>query len=116
MAQRLLLLSCGEQLHKCHLNINEPKKVSIGKGLSNTITFSNLNYSLSVVWNGESCIIGEKQLQVNERLTLQHQDFTMKLFLMEENQQLTFDTTQRYSITFGSNEYDKRCLCEKSRC
>ncbi|MEW8987648.1 MAG: FtsK/SpoIIIE N-terminal domain-containing protein [Bacillus sp. (in: firmicutes)] len=106
MAQRLLLLSCGEQLHKCHLKDNEPRKLSIGNDLSNTITFSDLKYSLSIIWNGESCMIGENQLQLNKQLTLKHHDFTMRLFLMEETQANVYDMTQCFSVTVGSNEYD----------
>ncbi|WP_147536200.1 type VII secretion protein EssC [Bacillus marasmi] len=106
MAQRLLLLSCGEQLHKCHLKVNEPRKLSIGNDLSNTITFSDLKYSLSIIWNGVSCMIGENQLQLNKQLTLKHHDFTMRLFLMEETQANVYDMTQCFSVTVGSNEYD----------
>lgn len=110
MAQRLLLLSCGEQLHKCHLKVNEPKKLTIGNDLSSTITFSNFDYSLSIGWNGESCLVGENQLHVNERLKLKHHDFTMQLFLIESKQPCVYDTTQRYNLTFGSNEYDDICV------
>ncbi|NMD71576.1 type VII secretion protein EssC [Bacillus sp. DNRA2] len=110
MAQRLLLLSCGEQLHKCHLKVNEPKKLTIGNDLSSTITFSNFDYSLSIGWNGESCLVGENQLNVNERLKLKHHDFTMQLFLIESKQPYVYDTTQRYNLTFGSNEFDDVCV------
>ncbi|PFP16134.1 hypothetical protein COJ96_26910 [Bacillus sp. AFS073361] len=69
MTQRLLLLSYKDHLHKCHLTINEPKTITVGNDLSNTMTFIDLHPGLSIMWDGAACTIGEQQLRVNECLT-----------------------------------------------
>lgn len=106
MAQRLLLLSYKDQLHKCHLNVREPKSIFVGEDGSNTITFIDLHQSLSIEWDGEQCKIGDKLLRVNERLTWNHDVNPVHLALIEESDWCVYDTTQHFSITFGSNEYD----------
>jgi len=105
MAQRLLLLSYKNQLHKCHLN-NEPKRLTIGSEWSNTITFIELNPSLEIYWDGAGCKIGEKLLCVNESLTLKHHDDFIHLYLKETNEWCIYDTTQHFNITIGANDYD----------
>ncbi len=106
MAQRLLLLDDGEQLHKCHLRTNKPKTITIGEDWSNTITFQQLQPPVSVEWNGECCKIGETHLLEGEQYTLEHGDSHLHFFLTGESSVLTFDTMQHKSITFGSNDYD----------
>ncbi|WP_066074081.1 type VII secretion protein EssC [Neobacillus soli] len=106
MAQRLLLLNDGEQLHKCHFKQNKSRKITIGNDWSNTMTFKKLDRSLSVEWNGEWCKIGDHSLRKNDQLTLMHEDSPLNFFLTETVEWHAYDTTQHRSITFGSNEYD----------
>ncbi len=106
MAQRLLLLSFKDQLHKCHLMINEPKSLTVGNDWSNTITFKDLHTSLMIDWDGVSCIIDEQQLQLNECLTLKQQNDPIRFYLVEENEWCRYDTAQHYSVTFGANDFD----------
>ncbi|MBT2730749.1 type VII secretion protein EssC [Bacillus sp. ISL-75] len=106
MAQRLLLLSYKDHLHKCHLTINEPKTIIVGNDRSNTITFLDLNPGLSIMWDGAACTIGNLQLQVNECLTLNTHDEPIQVYIKEEAERCVYDTTENYSITFGANDYD----------
>ncbi|MBV7509286.1 type VII secretion protein EssC [Bacillus sp. sid0103] len=106
MAQRLLLLSYKDHLHKCHLTINEPKTITVGNDRSNTITFIDLHPALSIMWDGAVCTIGKQQLQLNECLTLNTHDEPIQIYFKEETERCVYDTTENYSITFGANDYD----------
>ena len=72
MAKRLLLLSDENQLHKCHLNENEPKNIQVGNEWSQNITFLNLENPIFIEWNGEYCQMGDQSLSMNEHLTFNH--------------------------------------------
>ncbi|WP_144555513.1 type VII secretion protein EssC [Bacillus sp. X1(2014)] len=106
MAQRLLLLSFKDHLHKCHLTINEPKTITVGNDQSNTITFIDFHPELSIMWDGTACTIGSQQLRINECLTLNTHDNAIQIYIMEETEWCVYDTTQNFSITFGANDYD----------
>lgn len=106
MAQRLLLLSYKNQLHKCHLIQHEPKRVTVGREWTNTITFTELDSSFEILWDGAGCKIGEKLLCLNESLTVTQHDDLIHLYLKEETDWCVYDTTKQYSITIGANDYD----------
>ncbi|MEH7180129.1 type VII secretion protein EssC [Neobacillus vireti] len=106
MAQRLLLLSYKNQLHKCHLNRNNPKILTVGSDRSNTITCTEMHTSFEIHWDGVGCKIGEKLLCLNESLTIKHHDDLIQLYLKEETEWQVYDTAKHYSITIGANDYD----------
>ena len=106
MAKRLLLLSDENQLHKCHLNENEPKNIQVGNEWSQNITFLNLDNPIFIEWNGEYCQMGDQSLRMNEHLTFNHGGQSIHLFLTEEKEWQRYDTAGQYSMTFGSKEYD----------
>ncbi|MGE6260579.1 type VII secretion protein EssC [Heyndrickxia sporothermodurans] len=106
MAQRLLLLNDGDQLHKCHLRLNKPKTITVGSDWESTITLHSLEQSLLIEWDGKTCVIGDHRLHVNERLSLKHNNKQMHLYLADPNEWLAYDTSQKKSITFGTNVYD----------
>lgn len=104
--QCLLLVSCGDQLHKCHLQIHEPQKLTLGNDLSDTITFTNLQQPFFIEWDGECCKIGDRQLRVNEQMTVSRIGDVIHFFLTEERKGEVYDATPHYSIAFGPNDYD----------
>ncbi|WP_026677556.1 type VII secretion protein EssC [Fictibacillus gelatini] len=106
MAQRLLLISDGIQLHKCHLNINEQQKITIGNDWSHTLTFPKLDQPLDIEWDGEMCKIGNHSLLLNKSLTVHHSNCVLKFHLMEFDKWLVYDTSPHHRISFGTNEYD----------
>lgn len=106
MVQRLLLLKFKEQLHKCHLNANEPKRITVGNDWSDTITFSDLHPSMVMDWDGEGCKIAGQQLRDNESLEMKHRDGLITIYLREDTEWSSYDTTHRHSITAGANDYD----------
>ncbi|MBL5768608.1 type VII secretion protein EssC [Heyndrickxia sporothermodurans] len=106
MAQRLLLLNDGNQLHKCHLKKNKPQKITIGSDWSNTITFEGWRQPLTMEWDGEVCQIGEQQLRINEQLVWKNEAHQMRFFLTDATEWDKYDTTRCESITLGANEYD----------
>lgn len=106
MAQRLLLLSYKNLLHKCHLNINEPKIITVGREWSNTVTFQDVNIPFEIHWNGQMCKIGNQSLSVQECLKIKIKDEIITIYLVEQEEWQLFDTTECHSITFGSNQYD----------
>ncbi|MGJ7913489.1 type VII secretion protein EssC [Neobacillus sp. LXY-1] len=106
MAQRLLLLTFRNQLHKCHLTKNEPKRLTVGSDWSNTITFSNLTQSFEIEWDGEGCQVRDKLLRVNERLEVNLDDVSIHTYLIDANQWSVYDTMKHSSVTLGMNDYD----------
>jgi len=114
MAQRLLLISYRDQLHKCHLNTNEPKSITVGHDWADTITFSDLHPAIALDWDGEVCKLAEEQLRVNESLEIKHRDDLITVYLKEEKEWSVYDISQRHSITVGANEYDDIALVNTS--
>ncbi|WP_066057194.1 type VII secretion protein EssC [Robertmurraya korlensis] len=106
MAQRLLLLSYKNVMHKCHLNINEPKIITVGKEWSKTITFRDLSTPFEIQWDGQECRISEQLLSVHESLEINLKDEKVTIYLIEQQEWQLYDTTECRSITIGSNEYD----------
>lgn len=106
MAQLLLLLSYGGQLHKCHLNKNEPEHITVGAASSNTISFEEFDVPILIEWNGKSCEVGGQILHENGFLALNHQSERLELYLMNLDERRKYDTSNLSRITFGSNEFD----------
>ncbi|NRD77648.1 type VII secretion protein EssC [Bacillus sp. BRMEA1] len=106
MAQRLLLVDNGEQLHKCHFKQSKVRNVTVGGDGADTITFKNMCSQVTVEWDGETAKIEDHILHENEPLALKKADDVLNFILMETDQWHTYDTTQHRSITFGENEYD----------
>ncbi|MBC1936643.1 type VII secretion protein EssC [Listeria grandensis] len=107
MEKQLLTISYGNQLHKCQL---DPKKeVTIGGDLSHTVTYENLADSLQVSWNedAEQWFLGDLPLALNERLNLETSDGEkIQFYLTEDLAAQVFDTTTKYSITFGEKDFN----------
>lgn len=108
MARRLLLLSYGDQLHKCHLILNENRVITIGNSDTNTVTFSAMTEEIPVriEWSGEVCKIGDQRLKDNGKLTITLTETPLHLYLTDETEWQVYDTARQYSMTFGKNEYD----------
>ncbi|EUJ23536.1 FtsK/SpoIIIE family DNA segregation ATPase [Listeria grandensis FSL F6-0971] len=107
MEKQLLTISYGNQLHKCQL---DPKKeVTIGGDLSHTVTYDNLADSLQVIWkeDAEQWFLGDLPLALNERLNLETSDGEkIQFYLTEDLAAQVFDTTTKYSITFGEKDFN----------
>lgn len=106
MAQRLLLLMDGEQLHKCHLTENTPRKVQIGCEWSDTVTIQGIEKTFEVEWDGEVCKIGKDILLLNETISIEAGNKTIYLYWTENSNSQIFDITNQHTITFGPNEFD----------
>lgn len=105
MAQKTLVISYGDQLHKCHLPENDAKEITIGNDWSRTVTFLALDHSLSVTWDGKACNIEGNVLHINESLTINQAD-PLHFYLTDVKERHIYDTTGKHSVTFGGNEYD----------
>ncbi|MFB6468431.1 type VII secretion protein EssC [Cytobacillus sp. Hz8] len=106
MAQPLLLLSYGDQLHKCHLEKTESKNITVGDVWLNTITFRNFSPAILIRWDGEQCKVGERFLRENEGMTLNHPSGDVHLFFVDAEESKKYDSSNLYRMTFGANEYD----------
>ena len=107
MAQQLMMLYYGDQLHKIRLTPNEPKVITIGNAWSDTVTFLAMEQQLSVEWDGELCSIEDKKLHPNEQMTLKLANDTMNFYLIEAKEWTIYDSASNYSLTFGPNVYDE---------
>ncbi|MBC6135673.1 type VII secretion protein EssC [Listeria booriae] len=107
MEKQLLTISYGNQLHKCQLDIK--KEVTIGGDLHHTVTYENFADTLQVAWNedAEQWYLGDMPLALNERLNLETSDGqVLQLYLTEDVASQVFDTTTKYSITFGEKDFN----------
>lgn len=107
MEKQLLTISYGDQLHKCQLD--RKKEVTIGGDLDHTVTYENLADSLQVVWDeaAEQWFLGDLPLALNERLNLETSNGEkIQFYLTEDVASQVFDTTTKYSITFGEKDFN----------
>lgn len=109
MAQLVLMISDGDQLHKCHLKETVPREIIIGNHLSDTVTFLDIEDPFTVEWNGHSCQINNQSLEKNNQLTIETNNQKIYIYLidMDENNWHYYDITTKYSVTFGATDYDE---------
>jgi S-DNA-T family DNA segregation ATPase FtsK/SpoIIIE len=103
MAQKSLLLTYNNQLHKCHLVDDEPRDITIGKEWTDHVTFPELEEPLTVNWDGSVCKIEENQ--VNGRWQQPVSGKTMEFFLVNDENKQIYDITGIQSISIGSDIY-----------
>ncbi len=107
MAQRLLLMSYKEQLHKCHLSEELSQKITLGNDGSHTITCAGMKETKCIEWNGQTCLVDGQQLKLNEQLILPIAgDEKISLRLIDSSNPFFYDTSSRTSFSIGSKEYD----------
>src|SRR5690625_3885884 len=108
MTQHLLMVSYGEQLHKCMLPKKTVEDISIGNSFSDTITFASLANPFRLKWDGETCHIEGYELHLDGRLELNVEGIPMVFYIVPNgaSNSIAYDTTTEQSITFGANEFD----------
>ncbi|WP_339177701.1 type VII secretion protein EssC [Oceanobacillus sp. FSL W7-1293] len=106
MAENLLMVSYGNQLHTCHLPLGEEKEITIGSDWTDTITFQSLKQQLPIAWNKEACIIADDVLHVNEQKVIQIESQPMHFYLLDTEPGVVYDIAGKRSTTFSSKEYD----------
>ena len=108
MTQYELLVSYGDQLHKCIVSQDVGTDLTIGNKLSHDITFPSLIDTTSIHWDGSKCLINDRVLEINERLKLSIEGKPMICFLMglDEGNTYVYDCTSALSITVGNHSYD----------
>ncbi len=106
MTDPLLLVSYEEQLHKYSLTYGKEKQVIIGASLSSTMTFTTLNETLEVNWDGDICHIEGETLSAGNKLVIEKAGGELSLFLLSMEHHQTFDTTRKKHLTFGLATYD----------
>src|SRR5699024_6368257 len=70
MAQRTLMVTNSNQLHKCHLQEGTPNELTVGSDWSCDITFFELDREVSVKWDEDECYIDDQTLTENKPLTV----------------------------------------------
>ncbi|QTN00543.1 type VII secretion protein EssC [Sediminibacillus dalangtanensis] len=104
MAEKLLMVTYRQQLHKCHLHESAAKQVTIGPDWSDALAFPDMERSLSGQWDGKRCTIeGNK---VEEHVSIQVADEQLDAFLLDTNDMHAFDTAGKDIVTFGTHAYD----------
>src|SRR5690625_3617162 len=115
MAEKILMVSYRDHLHKCHLPGDEKKEITVGNAWTDTVTFLTLEQRLPIVWDGKACIIEESMLQVNEQKTIHIDNSPMQFYLIDAMSSDVYDIAAKRSITFGANEYDDVSISGTSR-
>src|SRR5699024_5123922 len=103
MAQKSLLLTYNNQLHKCHLLDDEQRDITIGKEWTKHVTYPELQQPLTGNWDGSVCKIEENT--VNGHWQQPVAGKTMEFFLVNDENRKIYDITGIQTITAGSDEY-----------
>ncbi|MEI3604073.1 type VII secretion protein EssC [Pseudogracilibacillus sp. SE30717A] len=108
MTQYELIVSYDDQLHKSILSQDVESELTIGNSLSNDVTFEGLIETISVNWNGDSCMVNDRLLEMNDYLEFTVEQRTMKCYLiaLDPKSMYVFDCTSALNITIGHNAYD----------
>ena len=105
MTDPILLAGYDKQLHKCVLKKGEPKELTIGSDLKDSLTFSSINETLSIYWDGAECQLENQRLSSGE-LTLDLGGETLRLYLSNLNDKTVFDISASNTVTIGKHKND----------
>ncbi|WP_018664842.1 type VII secretion protein EssC [Heyndrickxia acidiproducens] len=106
MAQKLLLVSYGDQLHKCHFQTDEAKTVEIGSGPSAQFQFPGWEEPLEIKWDGKKCKAGEQVLPEETLVTLNAKHGPAGVYFIGEQSRQRYDISDQTALTFGKREVD----------
>ncbi|RDW16461.1 type VII secretion protein EssC [Oceanobacillus arenosus] len=104
MAMKILMIAYNNELHKCHLFKNIQKQVTISNEWSASITFSSIDRSYTVEWDGIHCDVDGKQIQ--DQLSIEVSGQTMDFYLINAEETYLYDIAGKTAVTFSANEYD----------
>lgn len=103
MAQKLLLLTYNNQLHKCHLTDNNSRNITIGNAWSDDITYTNINETIKVNWNGSVCEIEGNKWHAQWQQSVSGEP--MEFYLLDNEKRKIYDITGKNTITIGGDVY-----------
>lgn len=105
MAQKTLMVSYGNQLHKCHLQDGTPKELTVGSHWSCGITFFTLEDSVRVEWDGNECHVDGQSLSEKKPFTITSEQ-PLRFYLTDPIEHHILDIAGKNNITVGSKAYD----------
>lgn len=103
MAQKLLLLTYSNQLHKCHLTDNNSRDITIGNAWTDDITYTNINETIKVNWNGSVCEIEGNKWHDHWQQSVSGEP--MEFYLLDNEKRKIYDITGKNTITIGGDAY-----------
>ncbi len=103
MAQKSLMITYNNQLHKCHLKDNEPRDIKIGKEWSQHITFPDLEKTFLLSWDGKVCEYAGKKGQ--EYWQASDSGKLLEFYLLHDENRRIYDITGIQTITIGNDAY-----------
>ncbi len=103
MAQKSLLITYNNQMHKCHLTEKEPREITIGNDWSHSVTFPDLNQTITVNWNGSVCEIEGNTIHENWQLPVLGKQ--LEIYLIDHAKRKIYDTSGIENITVGADSY-----------
>src|SRR5690625_2702137 len=108
MTNPVLVISYGEQLHKCSLHPTEAQAITIGNSLLHHVTFLTLESEITVHWNGKVCEVNEQQIQMNDQTTIMIGATQLTLYMTNHSKDVmqTLDVTEQLNITFGKEMFN----------
>src|SRR5699024_10132700 len=108
MAEHLLLIQSRKQLYKYGLSSGKEKEISIGNDTKHTSTIPFLDTKLNMYWDGEICHVQDKELRLNEQMSISINDESMYLYVISNQftSGVPLDVTMKEYITFGKHESD----------
>lgn len=105
MGQNTLMVSYGDQLHKCHLQDGTPQELTMGNDWSCEMTFLTFHSNIDVKWDGKLCHINGRLLTKNKKMTIAGEE-PICFYLIDPTEDLIFDIAGKHNITFSNRSYD----------
>lgn len=108
MTNPVLMISYGEQLHKCSLPSNEEQVITIGNNLSHSVTFFTLETEFTVHWDGTICTIDDEKLEMHHCIERVLDGEPIRLYLVNYTPETmhTVDVSDRTTVTFGKEKFE----------
>jgi len=101
--QPVLMLGYQGQLHKCSLQEQEEKTITVGNSKFDTITFATLQNDLQIEWDGQKCQVNDQVLVMNETLQVSLPESSLFMYLTDVTSRdpISLDISGELTVTIG---------------
>src|SRR5699024_323193 len=101
--QLVLMLGYQGQLHKCSLQEQEEKTITVGNSKFDTITFATLQNDLQIEWDGQKCQVNDQVLVMNETLQVSLPESSLFMYLTDVTSRdpISLDISGELTVTIG---------------
>ncbi|MBM7541133.1 type VII secretion protein EssC [Amphibacillus cookii] len=92
-------------MHKASLPVDAPKEMTVGNQTSHTITIPSLKRTITIVWEGQVCLI-DKQVLDQQCLIPIEDGESITFYLIDDSRTFLYDIADKDMVTISKHEYD----------